>query len=65
MPDTISITRRLRALFEKRDRLAEKLAIQDEDIGAVIRELCEAEGLAFMRVETARRMVFESEEAAA
>lgn len=57
----MTITKRLRALFKDRDDMAEKLAAKDAEINSAIRELCREEGIAFMRVETARMIVAEEE----
>lgn len=52
------ILTRLKAAFERRDRMASQLSAQDVKITREIRRLCDAEGIKFMRVESARNMAF-------
>lgn len=60
-----SIKRQLRTLFERRDRKAAELDALDAHISQHIRALADAQGIAFMRVEAARRVAFERETEAA
>ena len=59
-PETIK--RRLRTMFERRDRMAAALVDQDIRINAQIRALCDADGTKFMRIEAARHIAFGVEE---
>jgi hypothetical protein len=63
-PESDRIKRRLRAMFERRDLMAAGLAQHDAKIDAAVRALADAEGVAFLRVEAARRSVFEERDVA-
>lgn len=54
----------LRQLFTHRDTLAAQLAEQDAAIAVAIREIARAQGVSFLRVEAARRLAFDAQEAA-
>lgn len=58
MPASTPNEKRLRTLLERRDELASDLAALDALIAQAIREVCKDQGLAFMRVEAARQLVF-------
>lgn len=62
-PDAIK--RQLRTLFERRDRMAADVDELDAQINQQIRALADAEGIAFMRIEAARRIAFQRETEAA
>lgn len=64
MPSEDQIKRRLRALFERRDRTAVRLRQIDDEISAQTKQLCKATGVVFMRTEAVRTAVMQDEEAA-
>lgn len=54
----------LRQLFTHRDTLAAQLAEQDAAIAVELRKLADAQGVAFIRTEAARRLAFDEREVA-
>lgn len=55
---TEAIHRRLRALFERRDRKVKELEQLEAMVNAEIRALADNQGISFIRAETARKIAF-------